>query len=142
MRKFQCLSSYLTLGQCCMIVMLTIACRDKMEVGLDCVSGVIVGQKCSDYALKLDKKGALGAADWQKKINKANGETEYISYENVIGLLNLPEEYRQEGLRLFVKLRSPTEEESVVPCYLDMPNPPKPVYVVVAVDSVRCPVIP
>lgn len=120
----------------------TVGCRDKTEVGLDCVSGVIVGQKCNDYALKLDKKGVLGATDWQKKVVNGNGETEYMDYENVIGLLNLPEAYRQEGVRLFVKLRNPTEEESIVPCYLDMPNPPKPVYVVVAVDRVKCPLMP
>lgn len=123
----------------CFTSLLTSSCRDKKEVGLDCVSGVIVGQKCNAYAFKLDKKGALGATDWQKKIN---GQTEYEDYKNVIGLLDLPEAYRQEGLRLFVKLRNPTEEESVLPCYADMPNPPKPVYVVLAVDNVKCPVTP
>lgn len=121
------------------ILLISGGCKKESEITMDCLSGVIVGRKCNDYAFKLDKKGALGATDWQKKVDSGDGKTEYIDYKNVIGLLNLPEAYRQEGLRLFVKVRKPTEEESVVPCYLDMPNPPKPVYVVVAVDAAKCP---
>jgi len=120
------------------LVNLFTGCTRK-EVDMGCVSGVIVGQKCDSYALKLDQKGLLGAKDWQKKTDNEDGSNDLTDYENVIGLLHLPEPFRREGLRVFVKLRNPTEEESVVPCYLDMPNPPEPAYVVLAADSLACP---
>ncbi len=110
------------------------------EDSIECVSGVIVGQKCEDYALKVDKKGQLGAKDWEKRTDKPGGGSDYTTYSNVIGLLELPEAYRREGLKVFVKLRKPTKEESIVPCYTDMPNPPDPVYIVLIADSTSCPV--
>ncbi len=110
------------------------------EDSIECVSGLIVGQKCKDYALRVDQKGQLGAKDWVKRTEKPDGEVDYTTYSNVIGLLELPEAYRREGLRLFVKLRKPTKEESIVPCYTAMPNPPDPVYIVLVADSTSCPV--
>lgn len=110
------------------------------EDSLECVSGVIVGQKCEDYALRVDQKGQLGAKDWVKRTDKPGGGSDYATYDNVIGLLELPEAYRREGLKVFVKLRKPTEEENIVPCYTDMPNPPDPVYIVLVADSTSCPV--
>jgi hypothetical protein len=100
-----------------------------------CVSGKIVGQKCDVYALQLDQK-ILGSTEWSKK-NLTTGEIE-ATYSNVIGLINLPQEYRQDGNILFVTLREPTEEESNVPCYADMPNPPSPYYVIISVSETKC----
>jgi hypothetical protein len=109
------------------------------EDSIECVSGVIVGQKCKNYALRVDKKGQLGAKDWVKRTDKPGGGSDYTTYDNVIGLVELPDAYRREGLKVFVKLRKPTEEESIVPCYTDMPNPPDPVYIVLVADSTSCP---
>ncbi len=120
-------------------LLLTGCVSDGLTGETACVTGVIVGQKCNDYALKLDRKGLLGAKDWQKKTFKEDGPSMLTDYKNVIGLLDLPEPYRRDGLRIFVKLRNPTEQESLVPCYLDMPNPPEPVYIVLAADTLTCP---
>ena len=69
---------------------------------MESVSGIIVGQKSHDYALKLVRKGQLGARKWEKKVFE-DEKIGYITYDNVIGLLELPEAYRREGLKLFLK---------------------------------------
>lgn len=61
--------------------------------------------------------------------------------DHVVGLLELPVAYQREGMKLFVSLRKATAQESDVPCYTNLPEPPSPRYVVVAVDSLKCPII-
>jgi hypothetical protein len=117
------------------IAFFAFSCERDRVPNEQCVSGKIVGQKCDVYALQLDQN-ILGATDWSKK-NLTTGELEG-TYSNVIGLINLPQEYRQDGNILFVTLRVPTKGESNVPCYADMPNPPSPYYVVLSVSKTKC----
>lgn len=111
------------------------SCSDKTPLSDQCISGKIVGQKCNVFALQLDQK-VLGATDWQKRT--PNGDI--ISYDNVIGLINLPDEFRLENKRLFVTLRKLTiEEENNIPCYHDWPGPPRPSYDVLSANDTKCP---
>lgn len=105
---------------------------------LECVSGLIVGNKCGAFALKLDKRHTIPSGTWQKPVYK-DGQKVYQDIDNIIGLSNLPEDLQQDGIRVFVRLRKATEEESVIPCYTDMPPPPAPVYIVLAADNLECP---
>ncbi len=105
---------------------------------LECVSGLIVGNKCGVYALKLDKRHTIPSRTWPKPVNE-DGQKVYQDIDNVIGLSNLPEDLQQDGIRVFVRLRKATEEESVIPCYTDMPPPPAPVYIVLAANNSKCP---
>lgn len=109
------------------------SCEDKVPKNT-CISGKIVGQKCDVFALQLDEE-ILGATEWQKW-EPSGKVTEKFS--NVIGLINLPEEFRIEGRILFVSLRKPTKEESNIPCYLDLPGPPAPFYVVINANETNC----
>ncbi|MEC7754026.1 MAG: hypothetical protein VYB44_08350 [Bacteroidota bacterium] len=100
-----------------------------------CIYGRIVGQKCEVYALQLDSN-SLGSTQW-KKMNQTTGEIE-ATYENVIGLLDLPENFKEEGKLIYVTLRAPSGEEGNVPCYADMPGPPSPLFVVVSASESVC----
>ena len=102
----------------------------------ECISGVIVGEKCGVLGFKPDKKGALGARVWEKKIND---QQDLIRIENVIGVIGLPIEYK-ENERFFLKLRKATEEEQLsIACYLDLPGPPTLIYIVINQNSFNCP---
>lgn len=100
-----------------------------------CVSGKIVGQKCDVFALQLDQE-ILGATEWEEYEPSGNSVGRTLS--NVIGLINLPEEFRIEGKILFVSLRKPTTEENNISCYLDLPGPPRPFYVVINANETKC----
>ncbi|ODS84824.1 MAG: hypothetical protein ABS46_02495 [Cytophagaceae bacterium SCN 52-12] len=120
-------------------LLLVSGCSDPGATdSLECVSGLIVGNKCGVYALKLDKRHNIPDKTWQKPLNK-DGKKVYEDIDNVIGLSNLPEDLQRDGIRVFVRLRKATEEESVIPCYTDMPPPPAPVYMVLAADDAKCP---
>ena len=105
---------------------------------LECVSGVIVGDKCGVFALKLDKRHTLPGKTWPKPVDK-EGQRVLQDIDNVIGLSNLPVNLQKDGIRVFVRLRKATDEERVIPCYTDMPPPPAPVYIVLAADDSGCP---
>jgi len=107
---------------------------------LDCVTGIVVGEKCNVYALQLDKSHKIPSETWQKAIDN-NGDMKYQPVDQVVGLLELPAAYQREGMKLFVSLRKATAQESHVPCYTNLPEPPSPRYVVVAVDSLKCPIV-
>lgn len=111
------------------------SCEDGNLSSQQCISGKIVGQKCDIFALQLDQT-VLGATEWQKWEPTGNVTQ---SFTNVIGLINLPEEFKIEGKILFVSLRKPTTEESNIPCYTDLPGPPEPFYVVLSANNVKCP---
>lgn len=111
------------------------SCENDVTSNQKCVSGKIVGQKCDIYALQLNQN-ILGATEWSKK-NLVTGEIE-ATYSNVIGLLNLPEEYRENDLTIFVTLREPTTEEKKISCYADMPPPPSPFYMVIYASKTKC----
>lgn len=102
-------------------------------INTECISGKIVGQKCDVYALQLDEK-ELGATDWTKK-NLVSGEIER-TFSNVIGLIELPEEFRFEGKTIFVIVEEYKNES--VPCYLDLPGPPSPYYTVISASESPC----
>lgn len=126
---------------------LFLGCNNTIHVDsqTDCVSGTIVGEKCNVFALQLDRKNILDTQEWEKKTFINNGgeinERVISKYENVIGLFDLPDEYKKEGMQLYVRVRRASQEEddSRLACYLDMPNPPAPRYFVLAVDSLQCP---
>lgn len=125
----------LNLPFCFLFICILSSCTQK-EPYQKCVTGIIVGQKCNAYALQLDEDSHLKGKIWSKKTFGEDGIRIETDYENVVGLMHLPEPYQREGIRLYVRLEA---QESFVPCYLDMPNPPDPAYVVLAVDSLACP---
>lgn len=88
--------------------------------------------------MKVDKNHTIPSSTWPKPVTK-DGQNAYQDIDNVIGILNLPEDLQQDGNRVFLRLRKATEEESVVPCYTDIPPPPTPVYVVLKADNLKCP---
>lgn len=102
----------------------------------ECISGIIVGEKCGVLGFKPEKEGALGARVWEKK---GNDQGDLVRIENVIGIIGFPVEYK-ENERFFLKLRKATEEEQhSIACYQDMPGPPQPMYVVIHQNSSSCP---
>jgi hypothetical protein len=111
-------------------LLLCVGCEDDQSSGRDCIQGTIVGQKCGVFALQVSE-WVMGAREWL-------GDGAAESFSNVIGLVDLPPEYRVEGKILFVSLREPTNEESTVPCYHDLPGPPEPLYVVLHVSESSC----
>ena len=117
------------------IFMLAFSCENDGTPSSQCISGKIVGQKCDIYALQLAEK-ILNATEWSKK-NLITGEIE-ATYPNVIGLLNLPEEYKVDGQTVFITLREPTKEEKQISCYADMPPPPSPLYFVISANKLEC----
>lgn len=123
--------SYLILS----IGLFAFSCKEEVSSNESCITGKIVGQKCDVFALQLDQT-VLGATEWQKWEPTGNGTQ---SFTNVIGLINLPKEFKIEGKILFVSLRKPTTEESNIPCYADLPNPPEPFYVVLSANVTKCP---
>jgi len=112
------------------------SCKEETSSNEPCITGKIVGQKCDVFALQLDQK-LLGATDWTKK-DLLTGDI-IATYPNVIGLINLPAEFRLDNKIIFVTLREPTVAESQISCYLDMPNPPAPYYVVLSANETKCP---
>ena len=99
-------------------------------------TGTIIGEKCTVYAIQLDQKGALGAQTWQKKVwNALTNETDRTDFDNVVGLIGLPQEYAKEGTRIKVEIRKASQQEASVNCYLDLPNPPEPRYIVLNASS-------
>ena len=112
------------------------SCKDETPPNEQCISGKIVGQKCDVFALQLDQK-LLGAIDWTKK-DLTTGDI-IATHPNVIGLINLPAEFRLDNKIIFVTLRKPTTEESNTPCYADLPGPPEPFYVVLSANDTKCP---
>lgn len=111
------------------------SCEDQSSINDLCIFGKIVGEKCNVVAFQLDEK-ILGATEWTEK-DLATGESG-STYSNVIGLINLSEEFRHDGKTLFVTVRKPTNEESIVPCYHDLPVPPSPYYIVLSVSENKC----
>jgi len=111
------------------------SCENDVTSSQQCISGKIVGQKCDIYALQLNQN-ILGATEWTKK-NLVTGEIE-TTYSNVIGLLNLPEENKENDQIIFVTLREPTTEEKNISCYADMPPPPSPFYMVISASKTKC----
>ena len=124
--------SYLILS----IGLFAFSCKEEASSNEPCVTGKIVGQKCDVFALQLDQK-LLGATDWTKK-DLTTGDI-IATYPNVIGLINLPAEFRFINKIIFVTLRKPTTEESNTPCYADLPGPPEPFYVVLSANDTKCP---
>ncbi len=112
-----------------------LGCESDRHWKKHCVTGKIVGQKCDVYALQLNLP-ILGAQKWTKE-NQATGEIEG-TYDNVIGLRNLPEEFQNEGTVLFVTLRIRTPTDEPLDCYTDMPGPPAPMYEVEAASTETC----
>ena len=112
------------------------SCKDEIPPNEQCISGKIVGQKCDVFALQLDQK-LMGAIDWTKK-DLTTGDI-IATHPNVIGLINLPAEFRLDNKIIFVTLRKPTTEESNTPCYADLPGPPEPFYVVLSANDTKCP---
>lgn len=110
------------------------SCEDGNLSSQHCISGKIVGQKCDVYAFQLDQP-ALGATSWQKRT--LNGDI--VSYDNVIGLLNVPEELRIEDKILFITIRKAMDGENNVPCYHDLPGPPEPLYITLSANDTKCP---
>jgi hypothetical protein len=133
------LNSLISLKYVAMATLFIGCTSDDPVESLDCVTGVLVGQKCNVFSLQLTQGQTIPSETWQKGVNK-NGNIEYEPVDNVIGLLKLPDAYQKEGLKLFLSLRRATAEENDVPCYTDLPNPASPRYVVLAVDSLKCPV--
>lgn len=114
------------------------ACNDNIIVRdtEECISGIMVGEKCGVIGFKPDKKKALGAQVWEKE---TIGQQENIRIDNVIGIIGLPAGFK-ENERIFLKLRKATEEEQLsLDCYLSLPGPPKPMYVVINQNSLNCP---
>ena len=111
------------------------SCTEEVSSNEPCITGKIVGQKCDVFALQLDRK-LLGATDWEKQ-DPMTSEI-VATYPNVIGLIDLPQEFRVEGKVLFVTLREPTAKERQISCYANMPGPPAPYYVVLAASETKC----
>lgn len=102
----------------------------------ECVSGIIVGEKCGVVAFKPVIKGALGAQLWEKE---TIDQQHLIRIENVIGIIGLTNEFKEND-QAYLKLRKATEEEELsLACYQDLPGPPKPMYVVIKYNSSSCP---
>lgn len=118
--------------------MLFLACDDDVYFhdSEDCISGIIVGEKCGVIAFRPDKKDALSAQMWEKEVS---GKQNSIKIENVIGIIGLTIEYK-ENQQIFLKLRKATEEEQLsLACYQDLPGPPRPMYVVIDQSLYNCP---
>ena len=116
------------------IVLFAYTCEDNPPADGNCVRGTIVGERCGVFALQVEK-GILGATDWQ---GPPDAEGVAKIHKNVIGLIGLPEVSGLQGKVLFVSLRNPTDEDSAIPCYLHMPSPPAPHYVVLHASEVNC----
>ncbi|MCE2733869.1 MAG: hypothetical protein LW821_10930 [Flammeovirgaceae bacterium] len=117
------------------IFIFAFSCENDVTSNQHCISGKIVGQKCDVYALQLDQK-ILGATEWTKK-DLVTGEIE-ATYPNVIGLINLPDEFRADDKIVFVTFREPTTDERNISCYTDMPPPPSPYYIVLSASETKC----
>ncbi|MDQ2657273.1 MAG: hypothetical protein M3Y60_07615 [Bacteroidota bacterium] len=120
------------LGLC--ITLFFSSCKEQVSAEKQCVRGRIVGQKCDVFALQLDE-AILGAREWNKWDPSGN-PTETFSH--VVGLINLQQEFRVEGRTVFVFLRKPINDESDIPCFLDIPNPPMPYYIVIKASDRNC----
>lgn len=104
----------------------------------NCTKGKIVGEKCGIYALQiiLTRQDFLKPQDWGQKPSTGG---EVTIYKNVIGLINLPDSLKSESKILFMTIRQPTEDENKFPpCYLDIPGPPEPFYVITYVNESKC----
>ncbi len=124
--------------------LLAFGCKDPVNkapvteapLGKDCIKGRIVGQKCGDYAFQIidSNQTFIHPADWEKATL-----TGVTLYHNIIGLINLPVEFRVEDKVLFLTVLEPTEAENKYPpCYLDLPVPPGPLYVVTYASEIKC----
>lgn len=110
----------------------------EQDLSANCTKGKIVGEKCGIYALQIisTKQDFLKPQDWGQKPSTGGDVT---LYKNVIGLVNLPDSLKSETKILFMTLREPTvDENKFPPCYLDIPGPPEPFYVLTFASDIKC----
>lgn len=112
----------------------TFCSEEQVSLDPECVYGEIVGQKCNVFALQLGSEG-LGATDWPRK-DLLTGEIEG-AFPNVIGLVDLPEEFSVVGKKLYLSIEE-LEDDYVVPCWADMPPPPSPYFNVLFASESGC----
>lgn len=124
------------------ILLLLFSCEENpIEITLECVTGVVVGEKCGVVALQLDSQYNLGKTSWQKDtLTMAGDEDSLVTKTNVIGLLDLPEAFARENRRIYLLIRMPKNDENRnMTCYDTAPFAPAPRYMVAKADSVSCP---
>jgi hypothetical protein len=117
------------------VCLFSYGCKEDVSKDKQCITGKIVGQKCEIFALQLGQE-TMGASDWIKKDPKTGDII--ATYKNVIGLINLPIEFRVDDKVIFVTLREPIPAENQISCYADMPNPPAPHYIVLSASETKC----
>ncbi len=125
--------TFLLLSLSSLALLVGFGCDRKVpETANQCITGIIVDDKCGVYALQVKENNTGYANDWEGR----DSTGQLVRYANVVGLLNLPANYRKPGTKIHVRVRQATAKEQEVPCYLDYPGPPSPmVYVLTASDK-------
>jgi hypothetical protein len=102
------------------------ACRQEPDP-LICAQGTVIGQGCltGSYAIRLDRK------------NKEYGISENVTFDNVVETLNLPEEYQENGAKVYFTFKKPTEEAGKYLTYCTS----APQIVILDISGQNCPVL-
>lgn len=90
------------------------------------VHGTVIGQGCltGSYAIELDKK------------NREYGIKENLAYDNVVETLNLPDQFKNTGTKVYFTFTIPAEEIGKYLTYCT----PAPQISLVEVSHTSCPV--
>jgi hypothetical protein len=98
----------------------------KEHDALLCAQGVVIGQGCltGSYAIHLDRK------------NREYGINENLTYNDVVETLNLPDEYKINGTKIYFTFKKPAEEVGKYLTYCT----PAPQIVILDISHQNCPI--
>lgn len=108
-----------------LLVIIMVSACSKEPVELTCVEGTVIGKGCLEgsYAIQLSKS------------NRQYGIRENAAYDNVVETLNLPQEYRKIGTKIYFTCNLPVQETGAYVTYCT----PAPQIIVRQISRMHCP---